>query len=201
MRLIRYLDAREVVHYGALQPNGSAMAIDGDIFGRYEATSRPADVRKLLAPVAPANILCIGLNYRRHAAETNAPLPQHPVLFMKSTAAVQDPGGPIVLPRRLASHEVDYECELAVVIGRRCKNVARAEAVNCVLGYTAANDVSARDWQIRWGGSQWCRGKSFDTFAPLARAWSPPTRFPTQMPFRSRRSSTARSCRTGTPAT
>ena len=80
--------------------------------------------------------------------------PQHPVVFMKSTTALQDPGGPIVLPTYLASQEVDYECELAVVIGRRCKNVARADALSCVLGYTAANDVSARDWQTRWGGSQ-----------------------------------------------
>ena len=202
MRIIRFLDADEVIRYGVLQPDGSATAIDGDIFGRYEATRRPVEVRKLLAPVAPANILCIGLNYRRHAAETNTPLPQHPVLFMKNTAAVQNPGDPIVLPTRLASEEVDYECELAVVIGRRCKNVARAEALGYVLGYTAANDVSARDWQIRWGGSQWCRGKTFDTFAPAgpvpghSRRDSQP-----QCAYRSRRSSTARSCRTGTPAT
>ena len=86
---------------------------------------------------------------------------------MKATTAVQNPGDPIVLPRHLRSDEVDYECELAVVIGRRCKNVSRDQALDYVLGYTCANDVSARDWQGKWGGSQWCRGKTFDTFAPL----------------------------------
>ena len=112
-------------------------------------------------------MLCIGLNYRQHAIETNAPLPKVPVLFFKNPAAVQNPGDAIELPRWLASHKVDYECELAVVIGKRCKNVPRAEALSYVLGYTCGNDVSARDWQKEGGGTQWCRGKSFDTFCPL----------------------------------
>jgi 2-keto-4-pentenoate hydratase/2-oxohepta-3-ene-1,7-dioic acid hydratase in catechol pathway len=86
---------------------------------------------------------------------------------MKSASAVQNPGDPIEIPTHLASSEVDYECELAVVIGKTCKNVTRERALDYVLGYTCANDVSARDWQIRMGGSQWCRGKTFDTFAPL----------------------------------
>jgi 2-keto-4-pentenoate hydratase/2-oxohepta-3-ene-1,7-dioic acid hydratase in catechol pathway len=88
---------------------------------------------------------------------------------MKSPGAVQDPEAPIELPTALASHQVDYEAELAVVIGRRCKNVGVDEALKAVLGYTCANDVSARDWQKRpeLGGGQWCRGKTFDTFAPL----------------------------------
>jgi 2-keto-4-pentenoate hydratase/2-oxohepta-3-ene-1,7-dioic acid hydratase in catechol pathway len=89
---------------------------------------------------------------------------------MKTTAAVQNPGDPIVLPRHLRSDEVDYECELAVVIGKRCKNVSREQAMDFVLGYTCANDVSARDWQIKMGGGQWCRGKTFDTFCPLGPA-------------------------------
>jgi 2-keto-4-pentenoate hydratase/2-oxohepta-3-ene-1,7-dioic acid hydratase in catechol pathway len=167
MKLIRYQDADRQVRYGALQPDGSARVIEGDVFGRFEVTGQSATVSKLLAPVVPANILCIGLNYRRHAAEGNAPIPKFPVLFMKSTSTVQNPNDPIVLPRRLASEEVDYECELAVVIGKRCKNVSESEALDCVLGYTCANDVSARDWQKQYGGSQWCRGKTFDTFAPL----------------------------------
>ena len=86
---------------------------------------------------------------------------------MKGINAVQNPGDPIVLPRWLRSEKVDFECELAVVIGKTCKNVSRANAYDYVLGYTAANDVSARDWQKEGGGSQWCRGKTFDTFAPL----------------------------------
>ena len=71
------------------------------------------------------------------------------------------------MPTHLRSDEVDYECELAVVIGRACKNVSRQNALDYVLGYTCCNDVSARDWQIKRGGGQWCRGKSFDTFSPL----------------------------------
>jgi 2-keto-4-pentenoate hydratase/2-oxohepta-3-ene-1,7-dioic acid hydratase in catechol pathway len=86
---------------------------------------------------------------------------------MKAVNAVQNPEDPILLPTYLESHEVDYECELAVVIGRKCKNVSRDEALQNVLGYTCANDVSARDWQVKKGGGQWCRGKTFDTFAPL----------------------------------
>ena len=115
----------------------------------------------------PRDILCIGLNYKQHAAESNAEPPAHPVLFMKNAGTLQNPGDAIVLPRKLRSDEVDYECELAVVIGKPCKNVSPAEALDHVLGYTCANDVSARDWQIARGGGQWCRGKFFDTFAPL----------------------------------
>jgi 2-keto-4-pentenoate hydratase/2-oxohepta-3-ene-1,7-dioic acid hydratase in catechol pathway len=167
MRIIRYLDPSQNVHHAAQQPDGSAREIAGDIFGEFSITSRQATVAKLLTPIMPSNILCIGLNYRRHAEEGKAAIPEFPVLFMKATSAVQNPGDPILLPRHLRSGEVDYECELAVVIGRRCKNVSRDRALEYVLGYTCANDVSARDWQIKRGGSQWCRGKTFDTFAPL----------------------------------
>ena len=167
MKIIRYQNAQNETHYAALQPDGSARAITGDIFGKFEVTAQTVKPLKLLSPVAPVNLLCIGLNYRRHAEEGKAPVPERPVLFMKATTAVQNPGDPIVLPRHLRSDEVDYECELAVVIGKRCKNVSRETALDYVLGYTCANDVSARDWQIKWGGSQWCRGKTFDTFAPL----------------------------------
>jgi len=167
MKLIRFQTVDGSIQHAALQPDGSARAIAGDIFGKFEVTSTVVTPHKLLAPVAPTNILCIGLNYRRHAAEGNVPVPERPVLFMKATTAVQNPGDPIVLPRHLRSDEVDYECELAVVIGRTCKNVSRENALDYVLGYTCANDVSARDWQIKWGGSQWCRGKTFDTFVPL----------------------------------
>jgi 2-keto-4-pentenoate hydratase/2-oxohepta-3-ene-1,7-dioic acid hydratase in catechol pathway len=178
MKIIRYLDPRQQIRFAAQQPDGSAKEIAGDIYGEFSVTGQEAAVQKLLAPVAPSNLLCIGLNYCRHAAEGKAPIPEFPVLFMKATSAVQNPGDPILLPRHLRSDQVDYECELAVVIGRRCKNVARDRALDYVLGYTCANDVSARDWQGKWGGSQWCRGKTFDTFAPLGPCLVTPDEIP-----------------------
>ncbi len=167
MKIIRHQTSDGLIHHAALQADGTALRIDGDLFGRYSVTGEAVKPGKLLAPIRPAAIFCIGLNYRKHAEESNAPIPQQPVLFMKSPGAVQNPGDNIELPRHLQSDEVDYECELAVVIGKPCKNVSKANALDYVLGYTCANDVSARDWQIKRGGSQWCRGKTFDTFAPL----------------------------------
>ncbi|MDE3067459.1 MAG: fumarylacetoacetate hydrolase family protein [Verrucomicrobiota bacterium] len=167
MKIIRYRDQHGAIRYGAQQADGMARQIIGDIFGAFEVSQEKADVKKLLAPVVPPSLFCIGLNYRRHAEESRAKIPEFPVVFLKAVTAVQNPGDPIVLPRHLRSDEVDYEAELAVIIGKRCKNVSKDEALDCVLGYTCANDVSARDWQGKWGGSQWCRGKTFDTFAPL----------------------------------
>jgi 2-keto-4-pentenoate hydratase/2-oxohepta-3-ene-1,7-dioic acid hydratase in catechol pathway len=118
------------------------------------------------APVPrPGKIICIGLNYRDHAAESNMPLPGKPVVFSKFSTSVIAPGEPVVLPS--TSQQVDYEAELAVVIGRRAKNVSAARAYDYVLGYTAFNDVTARDFQFADG--QWQRGKSCDTFAPMGQ--------------------------------
>ncbi len=167
MRLIRYSDAREAIHYGVRQSDGSINKISGDLFGAYEIVEETADVVKLLAPVEVRAIFCIGLNYREHARETGARIPKYPILFTKNLGQVQNPGDSILLPTTAGSDQVDYEGELAVVIGKPCKNVAKENALESVLGYTCANDVSARDWQINYGGSQWCRGKSFDTFMPL----------------------------------
>lgn len=167
MKIIRYEDVQGSKHHGALSADGSARKIKGDIFGNFEVTQEPADVKRLLAPVVPAIIWCIGQNYRRHAQESGATAPELPIIFAKGPNALQDPEQPILIPTHLASNEVDYECELAVVIGRPCKNATRSNALDYVLGYTCANDVSARDWQIKRGGSQWCRGKTFDTFAPM----------------------------------
>jgi 2-keto-4-pentenoate hydratase/2-oxohepta-3-ene-1,7-dioic acid hydratase in catechol pathway len=117
-----------------------------------------------LAPVPrPGKLICIGLNYRDHAAESNMPIPERPVVFSKFATAVIAPGEPVILPS--TSSQVDYEAELAVVIGRRAKNVSASRAIEYVLGYTAFNDVSARDFQFADG--QWQRGKSCDTFAPM----------------------------------
>lgn len=167
MRIVRFQTSDGTIAWGEQLEDGTVQRLRGDLFDGLERTGGPVENYKLLAPLQPTSILCIGLNYRQHAAETNAPIPQYPVLFMKSVNAVQHPGEPIVLPRWLRSSKVDFECELAVVIGKPCRNVSREKALEYVLGYTAANDVSARDWQKEGGGSQWCRGKSFDTFAPL----------------------------------
>ncbi len=167
MKLLRYQDASGNIRHAAEQPDGSALRIEGDIYGSYQITSERAQIAKLLSPIAPTQILCIGLNYRQHAAETNAKIPERPILFVKGINTAQNPGDPILIPTHLASNEVDYECELAVVIGKPAKNVSRANALDYVLGYTCCNDVSARDHQIKLGGGQWCRGKFFDTFAPL----------------------------------
>jgi len=178
MKIIRYQSPDGVTGLAQQHDDRTATKLRGALFETLEPTDEPAVVAKLLAPLEARSLLCIGLNYRQHAAETNAPLPQWPVLFFKNAAAVQNPGDPIELPRWLASAKVDYECELAVVIGRRCKNVSRADALHYVLGYTCANDVSARDWQKEGGGSQWCRGKSFDTFCPLGPVLVTPDEIP-----------------------
>ena len=118
------------------------------------------------APVPrPGKVICIGLNYRDHAAESNMPIPEKPVMFSKFSNCVIAPGEPVVVPS--TSQQVDYEAELAVVIGRRAKHVPADRAYDYVLGYTAFNDVSARDFQFADG--QWQRGKSCDTFAPMGQ--------------------------------
>jgi 2-keto-4-pentenoate hydratase/2-oxohepta-3-ene-1,7-dioic acid hydratase in catechol pathway len=167
MKIIRCLDQQGNVVHAAQLPDGSAIKLAGDIFNSPQVTAEKVEVKKLLAPVQPSSIICIGLNYRQHAEETGAKFPEYPVVFFKGINTLQNPGEAIQIPTHLRSEEVDYECELAVVIGRACKNVSREKALEYVLGYTCCNDVSARDWQIKRGGGQWCRGKSFDTFSPL----------------------------------
>jgi 2-keto-4-pentenoate hydratase/2-oxohepta-3-ene-1,7-dioic acid hydratase in catechol pathway len=167
MKIIRFADPQGHLTHAAQQDDGSAFVIEGDIFGDFHVTSQKAEVAKLLAPVQPFAIICIGLNYKFHAEETKAAIPQHPVVFMKLPNVVQHPGDPILLPTHLKSDKVDYECELAVIIGKKARNVSKTDALKHVLGYTCGNDVSARDWQKHGGGGQWCRGKSFDTFCPL----------------------------------
>lgn len=166
MKLLRHLTPAGPA-CAALQPDGTALAITGDLLGDYTVTAHTVALGPLLAPVMPPNIIGIGLNYRRHADEGGKAVPKHPLWFMKNTAALQNPGAPIILPRMGRSEKVDYEGELAVVIGRTCRNATRATALDHVLGYTAANDVSARDWQFDLGSGQFCHGKSFDTFCPL----------------------------------
>lgn len=124
---------------------------------------------QLLCPLdAPGKILCIGLNYRDHAIETNAPIPDEPIVFSKASSCLIGPNDPIEVPA--ISNEVDFEAELVVVVGERLKKADQTEARRAIFGYTAGNDISARDWQKGKPGKQWLLGKSFDTFAPIGPA-------------------------------
>ena len=176
-RIIRFLDGAGAIRFGepADDSLSEAVVLSGDPFTGLTRTGESMAVGKLLAPVDPPNILCIGLNYRRHAEESGMALPERPLLFIKPTSTLAHPGDPIIHPA--ATSELDYECELAVVIGRAAKNVTEDEALDFVLGYTCANDVSARDWQLRFD-KQWARGKSFDTFCPLGPVLVAPSAIP-----------------------
>ena len=171
MKIIRFLDETLKEQLGTDYHDGTAELLDGDLYKELIPTGKRVAVKSLLAPVVPSNIFCIGLNYREHALETGKELPRYPVVFMKPTTAVTHPNVAIALPKCcVRGPEVDFEAELAVVIGRTAKDVSDDEALNYVLGYTAANDISARKWQKHAGGGQWIRGKSFDGFCPLGPA-------------------------------
>jgi 2-keto-4-pentenoate hydratase/2-oxohepta-3-ene-1,7-dioic acid hydratase in catechol pathway len=170
MRIVRFLDDANHSSYGALHADGTVTALEGVLFGVLVDTGRTVGVKKFLSPLIPAAILCVGLNYRDHAKELQMSEPSFPVLFMKNPASLANPGDPIVIPRSCASApEVDYEIELAVVIGKEGKDIPVSSALEHVFGYTIANDVSARLWQKNNGG-QWIRAKSFDTFCPMGPA-------------------------------
>lgn len=166
MKIIRHMTSFGPA-CAALQSDGSARLITGSLAEGFNLTDRIVIPGPLLAPLEPSQILGIGLNYRKHAEELGRGVLERPLLFMKSLNTVQHPDGPIEIPRTLSSDEIDYEGELAVVIGTRCKNATRATALSHVFGYTIANDISARDWQFKLGGGQFCQGKGFDTFCPL----------------------------------
>lgn len=171
MRLARVAQP-EGVSFVALEPDPAApgekvlaVEIDQHPFGDPTFTGRKwpmADVR-LLSPILPTKVLCVGKNYAEHAREMGSDVPDNPVLFMKPSTAVIGPSAPIKMPA--ASERVDYEGELAAVIGQPCKDVPEARGTDVVLGYTIANDVTARDQQRADG--QWTRAKGYDTFCPL----------------------------------
>jgi len=164
MRLARFLtdEGRECV--GRLVAERVAEPLLGELFGTLAFAATRVHVARFLPPVRPPNIFAIGRNYGAHAAETGANLPDTPLVFLKATTALIGDGDAIVLPAA-APDEVDFEAELAIVIGRVARCVSEASALDYVLGYTCANDVSARDCQRR--DKQWTRAKSFDTFCPL----------------------------------
>jgi len=153
------------ISYGVIE-NDTIAVIEGDILGQWQKTDSKVALEevKLLAPIMPPNLLAIGWNYKEHADESNRDLPKQPRLFIKATSAVIDPEESIVLPK-MAPDNVDFEAELAVIIGKPARGVSEKEALDYVFGYTCGNDVSARN--VQFGDKQWARGKSFETFAPL----------------------------------
>src|SRR4051794_7400841 len=172
MRIVRFLSGgRE--YLGREIDRSAAHRIDGRLLdgpAGWTVTDQRLPIDKLLAPIVPTDILCIGLNYREHAAESGSAVPVNPMLFIKSSNTLNNPFDAIPIPRR--SSMIDYEAELAVIIGKAAKNVSRERALDHVFGYTCANDVSARDWQREksLGGGQFARGKSFDGFCPIGPA-------------------------------
>lgn len=156
------LTASEILRIYDLELDFVTPALDAVLAG--ELPTHSVDDVTLEAPVPrPGKIICIGLNYRNHAIESGMEIPTSPIIFSKFVTSVTAPESPIVIPK--GSVQTDYEAELAVVIGRRAKNVSAEDAINYVFGYTNLNDVSARDFQFADG--QWQRGKSCDTFAPF----------------------------------
>jgi 2-keto-4-pentenoate hydratase/2-oxohepta-3-ene-1,7-dioic acid hydratase in catechol pathway len=168
MQITRFMDDNGDVHLGTEVNGKIATVLKGDLFSGVEKTRRKTIIAQILAPVDPPAIFCIGLNYRSHAEETNMPLPKYPVVFMKNPASVIGQGMPIIIPESCKNPpQVDYEVELAVVMGKPARNVSPEDALDHVAGYCVGNDVSARIWQMQGGGNQWVRGKTFDTFCPL----------------------------------
>lgn len=168
MRIVRFLDEKNRICYGRNYREGIVDLLEGTLPGELKDARSQVRTKKLLAPLEPRAILCIGLNYRQHAEETGFNIPQYPALFMKNPASLTHPDDPVLIPAScIDPPQVDYEVELAVVIGKPAKNISPRNALQYVRGYTVANDVSARRWQAHAGSGQWVRGKSFDTFCPL----------------------------------
>jgi len=171
MKICRMVSSSDEILYGLFNPSqpDEAVILAGDLYEGLRRTDRREKIKRLLPPITPGAIFALGLNYGKHAAETGTQAPVAPLVFMKAPTSVIGPGDTILLPAA-GPEKVDYEGELAIIIGKKGKNIPLADAMDYVLGYTCANDVSARDWQNdRAFGQkgQWVRGKSFDTFCPM----------------------------------
>lgn len=174
MKIARIIDTKDRRIWASQQQDGKLFRLNGEpLSDSLEITDELVGPKSWLPPVEPPAIICVALNYMLHIKERIVPVvgkgkssPDEPVLFLKNPASATGHNQPIRIPG-VCEDEVDYEGELAAIIGKNCCNVSREEALDYVFGYTVANDVSARVWQRVRGGSQWCRGKSFDTFAPL----------------------------------
>lgn len=184
MRLIRFIDGDGHIHVGQEAGEGTAAVLEGDLFGELRLTNRRTRIASLLAPLIPADIICVGRNYRaatmeaapddrreegagRQSGEADHTLE----VFLKPSTALQHPNEPILIPHfEGLDAQLDCEGELAVVIARDIRNINERDALDHVLGYTIANDVTARAFQTPTGPPLWMRGKGFDTFCPLGPA-------------------------------
>ncbi|MFM1653903.1 fumarylacetoacetate hydrolase family protein [Brevibacillus sp. B_LB10_24] len=163
MKIARY-EYQGSRQYGVVEAE-TISPVSGSIYGEFEVSSEklPLHAVKLLPPVEPRKLICVGLNYALHAKESNAQIPEEPMIFMCSTAAIIGDGESIVLDS--SEQRIDFEAEIAFIIKKQAKNRTAAEAKQYILGYTCANDVSNRDLQRKDG--QFTRAKSFDTYKPL----------------------------------
>ena len=166
-KIARFRTKEGKTYYGLLRDESHLAVLDGSIYGGWKAAGKTYRLKEvtLLHPVDPGDIVAIGVNYRSHGVETGHDIPERPIIFLKASTSVVAPGESIVLPH-LTPDMVDYEAELAVIIGKAAKNMPEERALEYVLGYTCGNDVSARDaqWTL---DKQWARAKSCDTFCPL----------------------------------
>ena len=159
----RFQKGEDIFHAKVVE--GELFRVRGDVFGSPSFDKKPTPRKGLrtLTPVSPTKIIAVGLNYADHARESGKPLPKEPLIWFKATTSLIPDGGKIEVP--FPTHRTDYEAELAIVIGRKVRNVAPAAASRYILGYTASEDISDRT--IQNSESQWARAKSFDTFTPL----------------------------------
>eukprot|EP01063_Lacrimia_lanifica_P015537 TRINITY_DN22257_c0_g1_i1.p1 TRINITY_DN22257_c0_g1~~TRINITY_DN22257_c0_g1_i1.p1 ORF type:complete len:306 (+),score=137.10 TRINITY_DN22257_c0_g1_i1:52-918(+) len=176
-RVVRFLNGGKVYLGEQPKPGQADVAVlRGDALRPrdLEYTGERLFPERLLAPLDPPQIFCIGMNYMKHYEESGkkrgVPLPTKPAIFMKAVSSLNHPDSPVWMPQVDKGDQLDYEVELAFVIGKHARNVSRLDALDYVLGYMVSNDVSSRHWQKNAGASQWIKGKSFDTFTPLGPA-------------------------------
>lgn len=165
MKYVRFKTKEGIARYGVLEDDERIRAIDGTPFEDLKLSNDYYFVEEidLLSPTDYSKAICIGLNYRDHAEEFGLPIPESPVVFLKPSTCAIGQGENVIYPSMCS--RLDYEAELAIVIGKKCRNIAEEEAENYILGYTIANDITARDLQPKNG--QWTIAKCFDTFLPL----------------------------------
>ena len=168
MRIVRIVDQKGTTVFAVKHSDGKLTRLSGNLYGQYQDSGEKVEAQKYLAPIEPAAIIGIGLNYHDFAEFVGAAIPEYTIVFMKNPATLVGPEDNIAIPDCCMNPpQADFEAELAVVIGKPAKNVSIENAFDYVLGYTVTNDVTARTWLTLDGAKQWVRGKSFDTFTVL----------------------------------